>query len=131
MSSDEALDVLAAALEKMDGVATAVPAARAASLGEQAVAHNHHPSRPGDIYVYQDPHWFMFDRGAIGVMHGSPWAYDTHVPLIFVGPGVRRGTHARLAHPIDAAPTAAALLGLLPPAAAQGEVLSEAIATQK
>ncbi|QFU77294.1 alkaline phosphatase family protein [Halioglobus maricola] len=125
---EEAIDILAAALERKDGIGGAIPSARAAALGEMAVAHNHHPTRSGDIYVYPEPHWFMFDRGAIGVMHGSPWAYDTHVPLIFVGPGVRRGSHARLVHPIDVAPTTSALLGILPPAAAEGQVLTEAIA---
>ena len=125
IARDEAIDKLAAALSRMEGVAAAVPAARAGSLGEPAVAHNHHPTRSGDIYVYQEPHWFMFDRGAIGVMHGSPWAYDSHVPLIFVGPDISAGVHERPVHPIDVAPTLARLLELPPPAAAQGRALPE------
>lgn len=118
---------LGEALAKIEGIAAAVPAARAADHGEQAVAHNHHPTRSGDIYVYPEAHWFFFDRGPIGVMHGSPWAYDNHVPLIFAGPGVTTGTTARLVHPIDVAPTLSALLGIPPPAAAQGNALAEAI----
>jgi predicted AlkP superfamily pyrophosphatase or phosphodiesterase len=92
-----------------------------------AVRHNHHPQRSGDIYVFQQPYWFMFDRGAVAAMHGSPWAYDTHVPVVFAGPGIQAGTVNRLIHPIDVAPTISALLGLHPPAGAQGTVLGEAL----
>jgi arylsulfatase A-like enzyme len=67
----------------------------------------------------------MFDRGAVAAMHGSPWAYDTHVPIMFAGPGIRPNRLDRLVHPVDVAPTLSALLGILPPAAAQGEVLGE------
>jgi hypothetical protein len=93
-----------------------------------AVRHNHHPQRSGDIYVFQQPYWFMFDRGAVAAMHGSPWAYDTHVPVVFAGPGIRAGTVNRLIHPVDVAPTLSALLGLHPPAGAEGKVLGEALA---
>jgi predicted AlkP superfamily pyrophosphatase or phosphodiesterase len=116
---------LADALAGMDGIAAAVPSARAKSLHQPAVAHNHHPTRSGDIYIYQQPHWFLFDRGAIGVMHGSPWAYDSHVPLIFAGPGIKSGVHDRPVHPIDVAPTLSRLLHLAPPATAQGQTLPE------
>ena len=90
-----------------------------------AVKHNHHPLRAGDVYIFQQPYWFMFDRGAVAAMHGSPWAYDTHVPVMFAGPGIEPQTVSRLVHPIDAAPTLSALLSILSPAAAEGEVLGE------
>ncbi|MGB1140218.1 MAG: alkaline phosphatase family protein [Halioglobus sp.] len=122
-----AIDLLAAAVQRKQGIRAAVPSARAAELGHAAVAHNHHPLRSGDIYVYQDPHWFLTVKGPIGVMHGSPWAYDTHVPIVFAGPGVQRGRYDRQVHPVDVAPTLAALLRLPPPAAATGQVLPEAL----
>lgn len=93
-----------------------------------AVQHNHHPSRSGDVYVFQEPYWFMFDRGPVAAMHGSPWAYDTHVPIIFSGKGINPGTVDRRVHPIDVAPTLSALLNIHPPAAAQGTPLAEVIA---
>ena len=94
---------LAAAMQETEGVRTAVPSAQAGALGEQAVAYNHHPSRSGDIYVYQEPHWYLMDPG-MAAMHGSPWRYDQQVPLIFVGPGIPSGAHHALVHPIDVAP---------------------------
>jgi hypothetical protein len=92
-----------------------------------AVRHNHHPLRAGDVYVFQQPYWFMFERGAVAAMHGSPWSYDSHVPIIFAGSGIQPARINRLVHPIDVAPTLSALLNLSPPAAAQGKVLGEVL----
>jgi hypothetical protein len=89
------------------------------------VRNNHHVSRSGDIYIIQEPYWFLFDEGPIAAMHGSPWRYDTHVPVIFMGPGIEQQTVHRRVHPVDVAPTIAAYLGLTPPAAAQGVPLKE------
>jgi arylsulfatase A-like enzyme len=90
-----------------------------------SMKRNSHPQRSGDIYIAQSPYWFMFEKGAVAAMHGSPWAYDTHVPIIFMVPGVS-GQHVdRRVHPVDVAPTLSALLGLSAPAAAEGQVLLE------
>jgi predicted AlkP superfamily pyrophosphatase or phosphodiesterase len=85
----------------------------------------YHVSRSGDIYLIQEPSWFLFDKGPVKVMHGSPWRYDTHVPLIFMGPGISSITVHRRVHPVDVAPTLAALLGMTPPGSAQGTPLEE------
>jgi len=91
------------------------------------IRNNHCEGRSGDIYVYQDPYWFLFDKGPVACMHGSPWNYDTHVPVVFSGPGVKRGTfHDRVA-PADVAPTLSQLLGIPAPAAASGEPLIDAV----
>jgi hypothetical protein len=122
---------LATELAKTPGIGGAITAAdtmRGNPTGAAAaVKYNHHPQRSGDIYIYQQPYWFMFDRGPIAAMHGSPWSYDSHVPIIFAGPGIAPGRVDRLVHPIDVAPTLSALLQLSPPAAAQGSALTEVI----
>jgi len=91
------------------------------------VRRNQHVTRSGDIYIIQEPYWFLFDEGLIAGMHGSPWRYDTHVPIIFVGPGIDAQTVHRLVHPVDVAPTIAALLGMTPPSSAQGLLLKEVL----
>jgi arylsulfatase A-like enzyme len=91
------------------------------------IRRNYHPSRSGDIYVVQYPYWFMFDKGPIAAMHGSPWRYDTHVPIIFAGPGVPPQKSHRLVHPADVAPTLAACLGMTPPSSANGTALIEVL----
>ena len=89
--------------------------------------NNAHPQRSGDIYIAQAPYWFMFEKGAIAAMHGSPWNYDTHVPIIFAGMGIRGKQVDRAVHPVDVAPTLSALLGMPAPAAAEGTVLVEVL----
>lgn len=89
------------------------------------IRNNIHPVRSGDIYVVQDPYWFNFDKGPVAGMHGSPWNYDTHVPIIFAGNRIEPQIVYRPVQPADVAPTLAALLRMSPPASAQGTVLPE------
>ena len=91
------------------------------------VQRNQHITRSGDIYVIQDPYWFLLEEGLIAVMHGSPWRYDTHVPVMFSGPGIEAQHVHRTVHPVDVAPTIATLLGMTPPASMQGAALTEVI----
>ena len=120
---------IAAELTDSKGIALAVPRSGLSSMQTTPILaqiqRNYHPSRSGDIYVVQDPYWFMFDKGPIAAMHGSPWRYDTHVPIIFVGPKISPQTVHRLLHPVDVAPTLAAYLGMTPPSSTNGVPLSE------
>ena len=88
----EVEQTVARALSESDGVALAVPRSGPGPLEDTAalerVRRSFHPSRSGDIYVAQEPYWFLFDKGPVAVMHGSPWRYDTHVPIVFAGPGI-------------------------------------------
>jgi hypothetical protein len=48
-----------------------------------------HPGRCGDMGVVLKPYWIAF--GKTGTTHGAPYDYDTHVPLLVYGPGIRGG----------------------------------------
>jgi len=89
------------------------------------VRNNYHSTCSGDIYLIQEPYWFLFDKGPEAAMHGSPWQYDTHVPIIFMGQGIKPQTVHRRVHPVDVAPTLAAFLGMTPPGSSQGSSLKE------
>ena len=122
---------IADALTDFDGIALAVASSRLSAqqtnpLLEQ-VRNNHHVYRSGDIYIIQEPYWFLFDKGPVAAMHGSPWRYDTHVPIIFMGPGIQPKTVHRRVHPVDVAPTITAFLGMTPPSSAQGTPLEEVV----
>jgi len=122
---------IATELAKSEGIALVVP--RDISLSQwaipavQQIKRNYHPSRSGDIYVAQKPYWFFFESGPIAVMHGSPWRYDTHVPIIFAGAKIKPKKINRLVHPVDVAPTIASFLGVTPPSSAQGSSLKEVL----
>jgi hypothetical protein len=131
LDRDDVEQAIAGVLMETKGIALAVPRSGPLPLQQTAgvdqVKRNFHPSRSGDIYVVQEPYWFLFDKGPIATMHGSPWRYDTHVPIIFAGPGITSRTVHRLVHPVDVAPTTAALLGMSPPSSAQGTPLVEVL----
>ena len=91
------------------------------------MANNAHPDRSGDIYVAQSPYWFMFEAGAVAAMHGSPWNYDTHVPVILAGPDITPEVVNRLVRPADIAPTLSAILGIPHPAGSRGGLLVESM----
>ena len=69
----------------------------------------------------------MYIAGGAPANHVSGYTYDTHVPLMLAGPGVRRGKYAEGAETIDIAPTLSYLTGVLPPALSEGRVLHECI----
>ena len=71
--------------------------------------------REGDVITRPDPD--------VAYMHGSPWAYDASIPLMFVGPAVRTGVSSMPAVQQDVAPTLAAALGVTMPPTATGHVL--------
>ena len=129
LNQETAEKAIASALTNIRGVAYAVTQSGLPELQKspilQQIRRNTHGSRSGDIYVAQDPYWFLFDKGPVAVMHGSPWRYDTHVPLIFVGPSIQPQTINRPVHPVDVAPTMAAFLGISPPSSASGVLLFE------
>jgi len=134
---DQAAVELAVAeeLEKFDGVAAAVSstALRTAGLPDtllmRAILRNFHPKRSGDIYLVFEPNVFIndFDGLVVSSTHGSPWRYDTYVPVMFAGAGLKAQKVSREITPYDIAPTLAAYLGIKPPSAAIGRPLPEVL----
>jgi len=129
LKPDEVREALAEALTLEPGIYIAATRQMLESWPDRKlfdqIRNNYHPVRAGDIYIVQEPYWFNFDKGPVTGMHGSPWNYDTHVPVIFSGPGVSSGITYRRVQPADVAPTLAALMGMSPPASSQGFVLPE------
>jgi predicted AlkP superfamily pyrophosphatase or phosphodiesterase len=101
----------------------ALPATRMSTLMQRAW----HRQLSGDLVVVLKPYWY-FSSGSSGTSHGSPYAYDTNVPLIIMGPRwIRPGNYPSYAEVVDIAPTLSHLLHVRPPAAAEGRILDEAL----
>jgi arylsulfatase A-like enzyme len=80
-----------------------------------------HPEVSGDVQFALRPHW-MF--GNAGATHGSPYEYDTHVPLLAWGPHwVQPGRRDARVEVADLAPTLAAVLRVPAPAGSEGRPL--------
>lgn len=101
------------------GVSSSDPIAR-------RVYNGFNPRRNGELVIIYEPFKFLSEFPA-GTTHGTPYSYDTHVPLIIMGTGVRPGLYNQAATPADIAPTLATLLRVQPPSSATGRVLIEAL----
>jgi predicted AlkP superfamily pyrophosphatase or phosphodiesterase len=122
---------VAAACAKQPGIARVftrqeiLAAGPASDTFLKAIAEGFYASRSGDVYMIQKPNYIFF--GGSGTTHGTPYEYDQHVPLIFYGAGVAKGSYAERALVNDLAPTLAAIAGV-PMPGLPGHVLSDAVA---
>ncbi|HEY0405446.1 MAG TPA: alkaline phosphatase family protein [Pyrinomonadaceae bacterium] len=91
------------------------------------VMHGFNSRLSGDVILVAEP--FKYLEAGIPATHGSPYSYDTHVPLIIMGRGLAPGRYNQAATPADIAPTLAAVLGVQAPSNATGRVLNEALTT--
>jgi predicted AlkP superfamily pyrophosphatase or phosphodiesterase len=91
----------------------------------QRVGRSFHAQRSGDLEVLLDSFWM---RSASGTTHGTPYPYDTHIPLIFMGPGIRAGRYHKNVALNDLAPTLATMLDVETPSGSVGRVLEEMLA---
>lgn len=120
-------------LIRLPGVSTAVSSIAltqgrlADNYVTRAIKNNYHPKRSGNVYVVFDPGWFVNELDGITVAstHGSPWPYDTFVPVIFAGYKLKPQTVYRKVYTVDVAPTLAGIVGAKPPSGASGTVLPE------
>jgi hypothetical protein len=83
------------------------------------------PGRSPDLFLVLEPFAVVSDTSPAN--HGTPWSFDTQVPLLLYGPPFRPGVYRARCSPADLAPTLAAALGVPPPALATGRVLGEAL----
>ncbi len=126
---------VATEIKKFRGVADAVSssALRTASLPDtllmRSILRNFHSKRSGDIYLVFEPDVFIndFDGLIVASAHGSPWRYDTFVPIIFAGAGLPAAKVNRPVTPYDIAPTLAAYLNVKPPSGASDMPLLEVL----
>ena len=124
---------IAAELMKFEGVALAISSAalREGNLPDvpliNSVLRNYNPTRSGDIFVVHQPHCFIndFDGLEVTCTHGSPWSYDTYVPVIFAGGALKAERIHRPIEPLDIAPTLSAAVGAKPPSGTRGNPLPE------
>ena len=79
----------------------------------------------GDVLFTLQPGVIVY--GSKGTTHGSGYTYDTHVPLLFYGNGIQKGTSYEPTNVTDIAPTISALLGISFPSGATGNVIEKVI----
>ena len=79
----------------------------------------------GDVLLVPNPSTISRER--TGTTHGSGYNYDTHVPIIFYGKGIKKGVLKRNVSVTDIAPTISNLLKISFPSGATGTIIYEAL----
>jgi predicted AlkP superfamily pyrophosphatase or phosphodiesterase len=97
----------------------------------RAMALSYFPGRSGDLFVVPKPYWLMDSTPtgksrSYGTGHGTPYNYDQHVPVLFMGFGIQPGQYFQSITPADIAPTLAAICGITL-SSRDGHVLAEAL----
>jgi predicted AlkP superfamily pyrophosphatase or phosphodiesterase len=86
------------------------------------VVRSFNARRSGDLEILLEPYWI---RSGSGTTHGTPYSYDSHIPLVFMGPGIKPGRYVRPVALNDVAPTLATMLSVETPSGSVGEPLAE------
>ncbi|HWN75032.1 MAG TPA: alkaline phosphatase family protein [Candidatus Udaeobacter sp.] len=132
-----AMKIVLDVISTMPGVAAVY---RAEELGNgttpiaqtrKAAVLSYFAERSGDLYILQKPYWLLDNstegsKRVTGTSHGTPYNYDQHVPVFFMGFGIQTGEYFEPVTPADIAPTLGALTGVTL-ATRDGRVLAEAL----
>lgn len=96
---------------------------------DRRVRNGYNAVEGADLFVVLEPYWIYYNpRTAVGTDHGQPFGYDTHVPVVFMGPGIRPGRYDMPVIVNDIAPTVATMLDVETPSGSIGRVLTEMLA---
>ncbi len=118
-------------LKKQEGVAYVVDMEKTSiasipDLIKSKIINGYNSERSGAIQVLLKPS-VLSERKA-GTSHGTWNPYDTHIPLVFMGWGIKQGSLNRQTSMADIAPTLATLLHIQEPNGSIGEVIEEVLA---
>ncbi len=127
-----ATELITTYLQSVEGVAQVFPKTiiKQGAFNETSIkgmmVRGYNFKRSGDIAYHLEPGWIS-GGGQQGTTHGSAYSYDTHVPILFFGKGIRHGSSAQY-HPItDIAPTLSVLLKIKFTSGCTGQPITEIV----
>jgi predicted AlkP superfamily pyrophosphatase or phosphodiesterase len=91
----------------------------------QTLQNGYNQKFSGDILVIPNPSTLSYAK--TGTSHGSGYNYDTHVPLIFYGNGIKKGSSNNYYPIIDIAPTISSFLNITAPNGCNGQTIIEVL----
>lgn len=117
-------------IQKQDHVAEVITAITANNTqftegARYMMQKGYNAKRSGDVLVNYEPAYM--DYSNYGTTHGTPYSYDTHVPLIFYGAGIKPGNTSEQIYITDIAPTLAMLLNIQFPNGCTGKPIKELV----
>jgi len=134
LDMDEIKKVIIHYLKKQEGVAYVIDMETAnpgdlfipAPLREKII-NGYNRKRSGAIQIIAEPQWYNGTPRSPGTSHGVWSAYDSHIPLIFMGWGIKPGVSNKQVHIVDIAPTLASLLHVMEPNGNIGKPITEVL----
>lgn len=118
---EKALAEWVATQDGVEGVYTRFQFDSGDKAAPEIVRRSYFPHRCGEVFLTPRRHW-QFSTRETGTTHGSPYDYDTHVPLIVYGAGVPTSVQPQRIAPTAAAAILAHLLRIDPPAGAEASL---------
>ena len=130
LSEDEVQQVLADELKRQPQILMVLTATQMRANEYKSgiygmLSNGYNQKYSGDIYYVLKPGYLDYKR--TGSDHGSPHIYDTHVPLIFYGHGIKKGQTYLRTETTDITPTLAAILGIASPGGSMGVPIREVL----
>ncbi len=91
----------------------------------EMIVNGYNPQRSGDLQIIMKTG--VMDAGKTGMSHGVWNPYDSHIPLLFYGNGIKHGSLTKETYMTDIAPTIAALLHVQMPSGSIGNVINDVL----
>jgi predicted AlkP superfamily pyrophosphatase or phosphodiesterase len=98
-------------------------------IGERVI-NGYNAERSGDVVLVYKPFTISWG-GKSGTTHGSPYSYDTHVPVLFRGAAFKPGHYAEEFYITDLVPTLCAALHIDQPPGSIGKPFTRALADRE
>ncbi len=132
LNEDAIKDVAIKFIRKVEGVAFVTDMEKAGSSSipariRERIANGYHPKRSGCIQIILEPQWYSGSPRSRGTTHGTWASYDAHIPMVWMGWGIKHGKTNRETHMTDIAPTVAALLQIEEPNGNIGQPIQEVL----
>ncbi|MGN6530185.1 MAG: alkaline phosphatase PafA [Ginsengibacter sp.] len=96
-------------------------------LIKNRIINGYNAKRSGPVTIILEPGWYSGSPNATGTTHGSWHVYDAHIPLVWMGWGIKNGSSSRAVNMTDISPTLAALLHIQEPNGSIGKPVTEVL----
>ena len=132
LDEDAIKDAAIKFIRKVEGVAFVTDMEKAGSSSipariRERIANGYNPKRSGSIQIILEPQWYSGSPRSRGTTHGTWASYDAHIPMVWMGWGIKHGKTNRVTHMTDIASTIAALLQIEEPNGNIGQPMLEVL----
>ena len=93
----------------------------------EKIINGYNRKRSGAIQIITEPQWYDGTPRSTGTTHGTWTPYDSHIPLVFMGWGIKHGKTNKVVHVTDIAPTLSSLLHVMEPNGSIGQPIVEVL----